>query len=223
MQSLEGIQNDFNGAQSGGKNVSLADLIVLGGCAAVEKAAKDAGLDVSVPFSPGRTDASQEQTDVEAFSVLEPTADGFRNYFRPGDKRRPEELLVDKAAQLTLTPPELTVLIGGLRVLGANVGQTAHGVLTDRAGTLSNDFFVNLLDMATEWRVSSAEHVFEGCARDSGAVKWTATAVDLIFGSNSRLRALAEVYGCDDASQKFAEDFATAFAKVMDLDRFDLA
>jgi catalase-peroxidase len=222
VQSLEGIQRDFNGAQAGGNKVSLADLIVLGGCAAVEKAAKDAGHDVSVPFSPGRTDASQEQTDVEAFSVLEPTADGFRNYFRPGDKRRPEELLVDKAAQLTLTPPELTVLIGGLRVLGANAGQTAHGVLTDRMGTLSNDFFVNLLDMSTEWRVSSAEHVFEGCARDSGAVKWTATAVDLLFGSNSRLRALAEVYGCDDASQKFAEDFATAFAKVMDLDRFDL-
>jgi catalase-peroxidase len=222
VQSLEGIQRDFNGAQSGAKLVSLADLIVLGGCAAVEKAAKDAGHDVSVPFSPGRTDALQEQTDVEAFAVLEPTADGFRNYFRPGDKRRLEELLVDKAAQLTLTPPELTVLIGGLRVLGANAGQTAHGVLTDRPGTLTNDFFVNLLDMGTEWRVSSAEHVFEGCARDSGAVTWTATSVDLIFGSNSRLRALSEVYGCDDASQKFAEDFAAAFAKVMDLDRFDL-
>jgi catalase-peroxidase len=223
VSTLEGIQADFNDSASGGMRVSLADLIVLGGCSAIEKAAKDAGLDVSVAFSPGRSDASQEQTDVDAFAVLEPTADGFRNYARAGDKRRQEELLVDKAAQLTLTPPELVVLIGGLRVLGANAGPTGHGVLTDRPGTLSNDFFVNLLDMGTEWKVGSAENVYEGRARGTTDVRWTATAIDLLVGSNSRLRAVAEVYGSDDASQKFAEDFATAFAKVMDLDRFDLA
>jgi catalase-peroxidase len=222
ISTLEGIQREFNASASGDKKVSLADLIVLGGCAAVEKAAKDAGHDVTVPFSPGRTDASQEQTDVEAFAVLEPSADGFRNYHRPGDKRRQEELLVDKAAQLTLTPPELTVLVGGLRALGANADGSSHGVLTDRPGTLSNDVFVNLLDMGNEWKVSSTENVFEGGPRGAGEVKWTATAVDMMFGANSRLRALAEVYGCDDAGQKFVDDFATAFAKVMDLDRFDL-
>ena len=181
--TLERIQADFNGSQTGGKKVSLADLIVLGGCAAVEQAAKDAGHDVQVPFSPGRTDASQEQTDVDSFAVLEPTADGFRNYFRAGDKRRPEELLIDRASLLTLTAPEMTVLVGGLRVLGANTGQTEHGVFTDRPGTLTNDFFVNLLDMGTEWRVSSTEHVYEGRDRETGEVKWTGTAVDLVFGS----------------------------------------
>ncbi len=223
LSTLEGIQASFNGAQSGGKKVSLADLIVLGGCAAVEGAAKAAGFDVVVPFSPGRTDASQDQTDVESFAVLEPRADGFRNYFRAGDKGRPEELLVDKASLLSLTAPEMTVLVGGLRVLGANVGGTAHGVFTDRPGVLSNDFFVNLLDMATEWKVSTAENVYEGRDRASGEVRWTATAVDLVFGSNSQLRALAEVYGCSDAAEKFASDFAAAFGKVMQLDRFDLA
>ena len=223
LPTLEQIQADFNSSQTGGKKVSLADLIVLGGCAAVEQAAKNAGHDVQVPFSPGRTDASQEQTDVDSFAVLEPTADGFRNYFRAGDKRRPEELLVDRASLLALTAPEMTVLVGGLRVLNANAGHTDHGVFTDRPETLTNDFFVNLLDMSTEWQVSSTEHVYEGRDRETGEVKWTGTAVDLVFGSNSQLRAIAEVYGCEDAQQKFVQDFAAAWDKVMNLDRFDLA
>ncbi len=222
LATLEGIQADFNSSQTGGKEVSVADLIVLGGCAAVEQAAKNAGHDVQVRFSPGRTDAAQEQTDVDAFAVLEPTADGFRNYFRPGDKRRPEELLIDRASQLTLTAPEMTVLVGGLRVLNTN-GGSALGVFTDRPETLTNDFFVNLLDMGTEWQVSSTEHVYEGRDREAGDVKWTGTAVDLVFGSNSQLRAIAEVYGCDDAQQKFVQDFVAAWDKVMNLDRFDLA
>ncbi|MFN0090896.1 MAG: catalase/peroxidase HPI [Acidimicrobiales bacterium] len=217
------VQAAFNGAQTGGKRVSLADLIVLGGCAAVEQAAKNAGHDVSVPFSPGRTDATQELTDVDSFAVLEPTADGFRNYFRPGDKRRQEELLVDRASLLNLTAPEMTVLIGGLRVLNANTGQAPHGVLTDRPETLSNDFFVNLLDMGAEWRASSAENVYEGRDRSSGELKWTATAVDLVFGSNSQLRALAEVYASADGQDAFVRDFAAAWVKVMNADRFDLA
>ncbi len=223
LATLEQIQADFNSSQTGGKKVSVADLIVLGGCAAVEQAAKDAGHDVQVPFSPGRTDASQEQTDVDAFAVLEPTADGFRNYFRAGDKRRPEELLVDRASLLTLTAPEMTVLVGGLRVLNANAGHADHGVFTSRPETLTNDFFVNLLDMGTEWQVSSTEHVYEGRDRETGEVRWTGTAVDLVFGSNSQLRAIAEVYGCEDAQQKFVQDFAAAWDKVMNLDRFDLA
>ena len=198
LQTLEQIQQDFNGSQSGGKKVSLADLIVLGGCAAVEQAAKDAGHDITVPFAPGRTDASQEQTDVESFAVLEPTADGFRNYLRPGEKLPPETLLLDRANLLTLTAPEMTVLVGGLRALGANAGQSRHGVFTDRPGTLTNDFFVNLLDMGTEWKPSaSAENVYEGRDRATGEVTWTATAVDLVFGSNSQLRAIAEVYGAE--------------------------
>ena len=223
LSALEGIQAGFNGAQSGGKRVSLADLIVLGGCAAVEEAARRAGVDVDVPFSPGRTDASTEQTDVESFAVLEPTADGFRNYWRAGDKRRPETVLVDRASLLSLTAPEMTVLVGGLRALGANSGGSSLGVLTDRAGTLTNDFFVNLLDMGTEWRVSETEHVYEGRDRDTGELRWTATAVDLVFGSNSQLRAIAEVYGADDASEQFVADFIAAWNKVMNLDRFDLA
>jgi catalase-peroxidase len=179
-------------------------------------------VDVKVPFSPGRTDASQEMTDAEAFAVLEPTADGFRNYFRSGDKRRPEEVLVDRSSLLSLTAPEMTVLIGGLRALDANFGHTSHGVLTDRPGVLTNDFFVNLLDMGTEWNVSTSEHVYEGRDRETGEVKWTGTAVDLVFGSNSQLRAVAEVYGCEDSQQKFVEDFVAAWDKVMNLDRFDL-
>ncbi|MBV9315246.1 MAG: catalase/peroxidase HPI [Pseudonocardia sp.] len=224
LQTLEQIQRDFNLAQSGGKKVSLADLIVLAGCAAVEKAAKDAGHEITVPFTPGRTDASQEQTDVESFAVLEPTADGFRNYLRAGEKLPAETLLVDRAFMLNLSPPEMTVLIGGLRALNANLGQTKHGVFTDRPETLTNDFFVNLLDMSTEWKASaSAENVFEGRDRATDEVKWTATAVDLVFGSNSELRALAEVYACDDAKEKFVRDFVAAWDKVMNLDRFDLA
>jgi catalase-peroxidase len=222
LQSLEEIQQDFNRSQSGGKKVSLADLIVLGGCAAVEQAAKNAGVDITVPFTPGRTDATQEQTDVESFSVLEPTFDGFRNYLRAGDKRSPETLLVEKANFLTLTVPEMTVLVGGLRALNANFRQAPHGVLTDRPGTLSNDFFVNLLDMDTEWKVSATENVYEGRERGTGDVKWTATAVDLVFGANSQLRALAEVYAEDDAQEKFVRDFVAAWDKVMNLDRFDL-
>jgi catalase-peroxidase len=220
---LERVQQEFNSAQTGGKKVSLADLIVLGGCAAVEKAAKDAGYDVTVPFAPGRTDASQEQTDVESFSVLEPKADGFRNYLRAGEKLPAETLLVDRAYMLNLTAPEMTVLVGGMRALDANVGQTKHGVFTARPGTLTNDFFVNLLDMGTEWKVSeSTENVYEGRDRETGQAKWTATAVDLVFGSNSELRALAEVYGQDDSKEKFVRDFVTAWDKVMNLDRFDL-
>ncbi len=223
LATFERIQADFNTAATGRKKVSLADLIVLGGCAAVEQAAEIAGIDVHVPFMPGRTDASQEQTDVDAFAVLEPTADGFRNYLRVGDKRRPEDVLVDRASLIGLTAPEMTVLVGGLRVLGANFGRAEHGVLTGRPETLTNDFFVNLLDMATQWRVSSTEHVYESIDRETGVVTWTGTAVDLVFGSNSQLRAIAEVYACRDAHEKFAQDFAAAWVKVMNLDRFDLA
>ena len=224
LGTLEGIRNSFNSAQSGGKRVSLADVIVLGGCAAVEQAAKNAGHDVEVPFAPGRTDAVQEQTDVESFAVLEPTADGFRNYAGNGHGRAAEELLVDRAQLLTLTAPEMTVLVGGLRVLNANVGQSDRGVFTKRPETLTNDFFVNLLDMDTAWQASAAsEQVFEGRDRGTGELKWTGTAVDLVFGSNSQLRAIAEVYGCDDAQPAFVRDFVTAWDKVMNLDRFDLA
>jgi catalase-peroxidase len=224
LQALEAIQQEFNDDQSGGTKVSLADLIVLGGCAAVEKAAKDAGFDVTVPFAPGRTDATQEQTDVESFAVLEPTFDGFRNYLREGEKLSPETLLVERAFMLNLSAPQMTALVGGMRALGANYGQTKHGVFTDRPGTLTNDFFVNLLDMGTEWKASeSAENVYDGRDRATGEAKWTATAVDLVFGSNSQLRALAEVYACDDAKEKFVNDFVAAWDKVMTLDRFDLA
>jgi catalase-peroxidase len=223
LHTLEEIQTDFNGSQTGPKKVSLADLIVLGGCAAIELAARRAGHEVQAPFSPGRTDASAEWTDVDAFRVLEPTADGFRNYFRAGDKRRPEELLIDRSSLLSLTAPEMTVLVGGLRVLGANTGRSEHGVFTSRPETLTNDFFVNLLDMSTEWSTSTAEHVYEGRDRETGQVKWTGTAVDLVFGSNSQLRAIAEVYACDDAQEKFVQDFVAAWGKVMNLDRFDLS
>jgi len=223
LQRLEGIQAGFNRSQSGGKQVSLADLIVLGGGAAIEQAAKNAGHDVQVPFTPGRTDASQAQTDVASFAVLEPTADGFRNYFGSGQSRSPAEMLVDKASMLTLTVPEMTVLVGGLRTLNANAGQTAHGVFTARPGTLSNDFFVNLLDMSTKWNKSAtAEGIYEGRDRATGKVKWTATPVDLSFGSNSELRAVAEVYAAADGKQKFVQDFVKAWTKVMTLDRFDL-
>ncbi len=221
LAALEAVQADFN-AQGGAKRVSLADLIVLGGCAAVEAAAAAAGHQVTVPFSPGRTDATAEQTDADSFSVLEPTADGFRNYFRSGDKRRQEELLVDRAALLGLTAPEMTVLVGGLRVLGANAGGSGHGVFTDRPGALTNDFFVNLLDMGVEWNVSATEGVYEGRDRASGAVVRTGTAVDLVFGSNSQLRAIAEVYACEDAEAKFVADFVAAWHKVMNADRYDL-
>jgi catalase-peroxidase len=220
---LEKIQKDFNGAQSGKKKVSLADVIVLGGCAGVEAAAKKAGYGVQVPFAPGRTDASQEMTDVESFAVLEPTADGFRNYLRKGDDRSPTELLVERARLLTLTAPEMTVLLGGMRVLNTNFGQSALGIFTERPGSLTNDFFVNLLGMGTEWRKSSqGEHVYEGHDRRTGKVKWTGTAVDLVFGSNSQLRAIAEVYACGDSQEKFVRDFVAAWNKVMNLDRFDL-
>jgi len=222
LQKLEAIQKDFNAAQSGGKKVSLADLIVLGGNAAIEKAAKDAGQDVKVPFTPGRMDASQEQTDVEAFAPLEPTADGFRNYVRGKQRQSPEELLVDRAQLLTLTAPEMTVLVGGLRVLKA--GQPAHGVLTKKPETLTNDFFVNLLDMRTQWQPSAgSEGVYEGRDRATNEVKWTGTRVDLIFGSHSQLRALAEVYACADSQKKFVSDFVAAWTKVMNADRFDIA
>ena len=224
LQTLEAIQKDFNSSQSGGKKVSLADLIVLGGCAAVEEAAKKAGHDVKVPFSPGRTDASQEQTDVHSFAVLEPTADGFRNYLRKGHEGPAEELLVDRAQLLTLTAPEMTVLIGGMRALNANFGQSKHGVFTNRPGTLTNDFFVNLLDMNTKWQPSAAsEGVYEGRDRATGEIKWTGTRVDLVFGSNSQLRAIAEVYACDDSKEAFVKDFVAAWNKVMNLDRYDLA
>jgi catalase-peroxidase len=222
LHTLAGLQADFNSSETGGKKVSVADLIVLGGCAAIETAAKSAGSEVRVPFSPGRTDASPEETDVDAFAVLEPTADGFRNYLRAEDKRRPEELLIDRSSLLTLTAPEMTVLVGGLRVLGANTGHSDHGVFTGRPGSLTNDYFVNLLDMGTEWRLSSTEHVYEGLDRKTGHVKWTGTAVDLIFGSHSQLRAIAEVYACDDGQQKLVGDFVSAWDKVMNLDRFDL-
>ncbi|MCG6862254.1 MAG: catalase/peroxidase HPI [Chromatiaceae bacterium] len=224
LTALEGVQTEFNAAQGGGKKVSLADLIVLGGCAAIERAAKNAGYDVEVPFVPGRTDATQEQTDVDAFAVLEPIADGFRNYLKAKYSVSAEELLVDKAQLLTLTAPEMTVLVGGIRVLNANVGQSQHGVFTKRPETLTNDFFVNLLDMSTEWKPTSQdEDAFEGCDRATGELKWTATRVDLIFGSSSQLRAIAEVYGQDDAQGKFVQDFVAAWNKVMNADRFDLA
>ena len=223
LQALEAIQADFNASQSSGKRVSLADLIVLGGCAAVEEAAKSAGSEIEVPFSPGRTDAVQEQTDVESFAVLEPTADGFRNYLANGHGRPAEALLVDRAQMLTLTAPEMTVLVGGLRVLGANAGGSDLGVFTERTGTLTNDFFVNLLDMATDWQASAdSEGVFEGRDRGTGELRWTGTAVDLVFGSNSQLRAVAEVYACDDSQEPFVRDFVAAWNKVMNLDRFDL-
>jgi len=223
LEKLEAIRKEFNASAAGGKKVSLADLIVLAGGAAIEKAAKDAGLDVKVPFTPGRMDASQDETDVESFEPLEPKADGFRNYIRGKPRLSPEELLVDKAQLLTLTAPEMTALVGGLRVLGANAGKSPHGVFTKRIGTLTNDFFVNLVDMGTKWEPSAgSEGVYEGRDRKTGEVKWTGTRVDLIFGSHSQLRALAEVYACADAKEKFARDFVTAWAKVMELDRFDL-
>ena len=224
LQTLEGIQKEFNSAQSGGKKVSLADLIVLGGCAAVEKAAKNSGSDVQVPFTPGRTDASQEQTDVDSFAVLEPVADGFRNFQKAKYSVSAEELLIDRAQLLTLTAPEMTVLVGGMRVLNANFGQTPHGIFTKRPETLTNDFFVHLLDMGTTWKPTSEDKdVFEGRDRKSGELKWTGTRIDLIFGSNSQLRAVAEVYGCEDAQEKFQHDFIAAWDKIMNLDRFDLA
>jgi catalase-peroxidase len=224
LQTLEEIQKEFNSAQSGGKRVSLADLIVLGGCAAVEQAAKNAGHDVTIPFTPGRTDASQEQTDVESFAVLEPAADGFRNYLKAKYAVTAEELLVDRAQLLTLTAPEMTVLVGGMRVLNANFGKSQHGVFTKRPEALTNDFFVNLLDMSTTWKATAEEDdVFEGLDRATGALKWTGTRVDLIFGSNSQLRALAEVYGCDESQEKFLHDFVAVWNKVMNLDRFDRA
>jgi catalase-peroxidase len=224
LRTLEAIQKEFNASGSGGKKVSLADLIVLGGGAAIEKAAKDAGHDLKIPFAPGRMDASQEQTDVESFAPLEPTADGFRNYLGGTQRLSAEELLVDRAQLLTLTAPEMTVLVGGLRVLGANAGQSAHGVFTKRPGTLTNDFFVNLLDMGTEWQPSAgSEGVYEGRDRTTNEIKWTGTRVDLIFGSHSQLRALAEIYACADSQEKFATDFVKAWTKVMNLDRFDLA
>jgi catalase-peroxidase len=224
LKKLEAIQKDFNRSQSGGKRVSLADLIVLGGCAAVEEAAKKAGHKVNVPFSPGRTDASHEQTDVESFAYLEPVADGFRNYLKAKFSGPAEELLIDKAQLLTLTAPEMTVLVGGLRALNANFGQSKHGVFTNRPGTLTNDFFANLLDMHTRWQPSStSEGVYEGRDRKTGKIKWTGTRVDLIFGSNSQLRAIAEVYACDDSEKTFVKDFVAAWNKVMNLDRYDLA
>jgi catalase-peroxidase len=224
LRTLEAIQKDFNAAQSGGKKVSLADLIVLGGCAAVEAAAKQGGHDVKVPFSPGRTDTSQEQTDVHAFAVLEPTSDGFRNYLGNGQQRPAEELLVDRAQLLRLTAPQMTVLVGGMRALNANFGQSKHGVFTNRPGALTNDFFVNLLDMKTKWQPAPAsEGVFEGRDRATGELKWTATRVDLVFGSNSQLRALAEVYASDDSKEAFVKDFVAAWNKVMNLGRYDLA
>ncbi len=229
LETLERVQREWGDSQSGGKRVSLADVIVLGGCAAVEQAAKNAGHQITVPFTPGRTDASQEQTDTESFAVLEPTFDGFRNYIQSGQPLSPETLLVERANMLTLTAPEMTVLVGGLRVLNANYKQSRHGVFTDRPETLTNDFFVNLLDMSTEWQSSgssgngSSTQVYEGRDRATGEVRWTATAVDLVFGSNDQLRAIAEVYGCDDAQDLFIGDFVAAWDKVMNLDRFELA
>jgi catalase-peroxidase len=227
LQKLEGIQKEFNASASGGKKVSLADLIVLGGSAAVEKAAKDAGVSVKVPFTPGRMDASQEHTDVESFEALEPKADGFRNYINGKHRVSAEDLLVDRAQLLRLTAPEMTVLVGGLRVLGANTGNSKHGVFTKRPETLTNDFFVNLLDMGTVWQPSNESNgsgaVYEGRDRKTNEVKWTGTRVDLIFGSHSQLRALAEVYGAADSKEKFVKDFVAAWSKVMNHDRFDLA
>ena len=223
LQTLEGIRKEFNGSQSGGKKVSLADLIVLGGCAGVEQAAKNAGHAVTVPFTPGRTDASQEQTDAASFSVLEPVADGFRNYLKAKYSATAEELLLDRAQLLTLTAPEMTVLVGGMRVLNANFGQSPHGVFTKRPEALTNDFFVNLLDMGTTWQATDDSDVFEGRDRKSGELKWTGSRIDLVFGSNSQLRAVAEVYACADSQEKFLQDFVAAWNKVMNLDRFDLA
>jgi catalase-peroxidase len=223
LKTLEGIQTEFNRAQKDGKKISMADLIVLAGCAGVEQAAKQAGFKVTVPFTPGRMDASQEQTDVLSFAVLEPKADGFRNYQKTRYAVTAEEMLVDRAQLLTLTAPEMTVLVGGMRALNANFGGSAHGVLTKRPGALTNDFFVNLLDMGTVWKAVSQEaDVFEGRDRTTGELKWTGTRVDLIFGSDSRLRAVAEVYACEDAAEKFVHDFVAAWDKVMNLDRFDL-
>jgi len=224
LQKLEAIQKAFNASAAGGKKVSLADLIVLGGCAAIEKAAKKAGVEVKVPFAPGRMDARQDQTDVESFAVLEPVADGFRNYVKGRIGIGAEHMLLDRAQLLTLTAPEMTVLIGGMRMLGTDVAGAKHGVFTTKPETLSNDFFVNLLDTGTEWKAAGgAEGVYEGRARKTGKVKWTGTRVDLVFGSNSELRALAEVYACADAKEKFVKDFVAAWTKVMNLDRFDLA
>jgi catalase-peroxidase len=224
LETLEGIQKAFNDAQSGGKRVSLADIIILGGCAAVEKAAEKAGHNVTVPFTPGRTDSSQDQTDVESFAVLEPAADGFRNYLKTKYAVSAEELLVDRAQLLTLTAPEMTVLVGGMRVLDTNFGQIKHGVFTKKPETLTNDFFVNLLDMSTTWKATSEdENVFEGRDRATDELRWTGTRVDLIFGSNSQLRALAEVYGSANSKEKFVNDFVAAWNKVMNADRFDLA
>jgi catalase-peroxidase len=224
LQALEVIQADFNKSKSNKAKVSLADLIVLGGCAAIEQAAKKGGVDITVPFAPGRTDASQEQTDVESFAVLEPTADGFRNYVRVGDKLPPEQRLLDRANLLSLSATEMTVLVGGMRALNVNHGKSPHGVLTNRPGALTNDFFVNLLDMSTEWKASATEeNAYEGRDRSTGSVKWTATAVDLVFGSHSELRALSEIYASDDAKEQFVHDFVAAWNKVMNLDRFDLA
>jgi catalase-peroxidase len=224
LSVLEGIQQEFNKAQNSKKKVSLADLIVLGGCAAVEKAAKDGGHDAKVPFKPGRTDASQEWTDVESFAVLEPDADGFRNFIGEGHETPPEHLLIERAFRLTLSAPEMTVLVGGLRALDANTGQSKAGVFTKRPGTLTNDFFVHLLDMGTEWKpTSDARESFRGCCRVKGDERWTASRVDLVFGSHSELRALAEVYATDDGQEKFVRDFVAAWDKVMNLDRFDVA
>jgi catalase-peroxidase len=229
LEVLDGVRQEFDASRADGKRVSLADLIVLGGCAAIERAASDGGHDVRVPFRPGRTDASQEQTDAESFAVLEPTFDGFRNYLKPGEPLSPETLLVERANLLTLTAPEMTVLVGGMRALGANYKGSSHGVFTDRPGALTNDFFVNLLDMSTEWQAGSpssngsGSHVYEGRDRASGDLRWTATAVDLVFGSNSQLRAIAEVYACDDGGERFVRDFVAAWDKVMNLDRFELA
>ncbi|HEY4149468.1 MAG TPA: peroxidase family protein, partial [Chitinophagaceae bacterium] len=224
LATLEGIQKEFNNSQGGIKMVSLADLIVLGGCAGIGQAAKHAGHEVKVPFRPGRVDASQEQTDVESFAVLEPGADGFRNYTKKKYTVSAEEMLLDKAQLLTLTAPEMTVLVGGMRVLNTNFDQSHHGVLTTRPGVLSNDFFVNLIDFGTKWSATSdAKDIFEGRDRKTGEIRWTGTRVDLIFGSNSELRALAEVYACEDAQDMFVKDFVTAWTKVMNLDRFDLA
>jgi len=223
LKTLEAVQREFNAPAAGKKKVSLADLIVLGGCAAIEQAAKNGGVDLQVPFTPGRSDATQEQTDVESFAVLEPDADGFRNYIGSGHEVPAEHLLIERALRLTLSAPEMTVLVGGLRTLNVTAGQTGHGVLTDRPGTLTNDFFVNLIDMSTEWKpTSEAADAFEGCCRTKGHRKWTASRVDLVFGANSELRALAEVYAADDAREKFVRDFAAAWNKVMNLDRFDV-
>jgi catalase-peroxidase len=224
LATLESIQKEFNAAQTNGKKISLADLIVLAGCTAVEKAAKEAGYTITIPFTPGRTDATQEQTDVESFAVLEPAADGFRNYLKKKYSVPTEELLIDKAQLLNLTAPELTVLIGGMRVLDTNYDGSKHGVFTSKPGVLTNDFFVNLLDMATVWKPKDEQQeLFDGQDRKTGSLKWTATRADLIFGSNSELRALAEVYASDDAKEKMVNDFAAAWNKVMNLDRFDLA